>query len=162
MPTDEDRAAAKTALMRSIEFLPDRERKLAYFAGRKALIRADLWPWPTRRPVAARLLDGLDRVNGPTPPHAPELGPCWVWTGALTAEGYGSISVRGRHVYVHRAALEIALERPLGEGMLACHRCENRACARPSHLYEGTYTENNLDVWEVRKRPRPGPVLADA
>lgn len=160
MPSDDERAAAKAALMRSIEFMSERERKLAYFAGRKALIRADLWPWPTRRPVEERILAGLDREHGPVPPHAPELGPCWPWTGALTAEGYGSISIRGRHVYVHRASLEIALGRPIREGLLACHRCENRACGRPAHLYEGTYVDNNLDVWEVRKRPRPGSVLA--
>jgi hypothetical protein len=26
--------------------------------------------------------------NGPVPAHRPELGPCWLWTGALVGRGY--------------------------------------------------------------------------
>lgn len=152
--------ALTAELMRSIEFLPEGERKRAYFRERKRLIKAGLWPFPDKRPVEVRVLDRLDRRNGPVPPHAPQLGQCWVWTGALTGDGYGCISVNGHLRYIHRIALEVALGRPLGDGLLACHRCENRACGRPAHLYEGTYADNNEDVWEVRKRPKPGSVLA--
>lgn len=151
--------ALTAELMRSIEFLPDHERKRAYYRERKRLIREGKWPFPDKRPIEVRVLDGLDRRNGPVPPHAPELGQCWEWTGARTGDGYGNISVGNQRRYVHRIALEIALGRALRDGMLACHRCENRACGRPSHLYEGTYADNNEDVWVARRRPKSGSAL---
>lgn len=162
MASDEERIAARAELLRAIEFMPDPERKKAYYAGRRRLIRADLWPFPYSTPPEVRLLRGFDREHGPVPPHAPELGPCWPWTGALTGDGYGCIQINGKAVYTHRAALEASLGRPLAIGMFACHKCENRACGRPSHLYEGTISDNNTDVWTVRKRPRPGSVFGDA
>lgn len=98
------------------------------------------------KPVEVRLLDRLDRIHGSIPTHAPELGPCWVWQGAVNGDGYGIVSVDGRLQLVHRLTLAIALERPVAADRYACHRCENRRCGRPSHLYEGSMVDNNRDV----------------
>lgn len=106
-----------------------------------------------KRSVLLRLLDKLDRDPGEIVVR--ELGPCWVWCGARNASGYGVIrDDESRLVLVHRVALATALGRPIADGMLACHRCDNPRCARPRHLYEGSPTENVSDMFE-RGRARP-------
>lgn len=137
------------------EFLPEAERRRIRDRLRKQAQRRGERS-PRLDPVEVRLLRNLDRVNGFAPAHAPELGPCWVWTGGVASTGYGRIRVGGRSHDVHRLALRIALGRPIRPGMFACHRCDNKLCARPRHLYEGTPGENVRDVWERIRRPLSG------
>lgn len=96
-----------------------------------------------RRPVLLRMSDKIDR-HGPI--LVPELGRCWNWIGAKNEKGYGKVRDDvGRLVYAHRVALAIYLGRPLRPGMFANHRCDNKGCVRPVHLYEGTQSENERD-----------------
>lgn len=92
---------------------------------------------------------------GPEELNVPRLGPCWPFAGARTPKGYGLIRDDGGNVaYAHRIALAAALGRPLGPGMLACHKCDEKSCVRPSHLYEGSKSDNELDKWYVMREPR--------
>jgi hypothetical protein len=80
--------------------------------------------------------------NGPVPAHAPELGPCWVWT-ASTWEGYGSFR-GGKKKGMDRAhvwAWEQEKE-PVPEGLEIDHLCRNKACVRVSHLDAVTHLVN--------------------
>ncbi len=83
------------------------------------------------------------KVNkeGPTMPHMDT--PCWEWTGGKNTGGYGSFGVRpGVVMLAHRYV------RPdIRRGKMACHRCDNRVCVRPDHLYEGTAQQNADDRW---------------
>lgn len=87
--------------------------------------------------------------NGPIPPHRPELGPCWVWTGSTDRHGYGQLRFHvgpGGLVYAHRYAFYLANGR--WPEPCALHKCDAGAigCVRHDHLFEGTKADNQLDM----------------
>lgn len=73
---------------------------------------------------------------------------CWRWTGAVLNSGYGKFWERGRHLLAHRFAYQQANGK-LPAGKLVLHRCDNKLCVRPDHLFLGTYQDNSDDM--VRK-----------
>lgn len=82
--------------------------------------------------------------NGPTPKHCPELGPCWLWTGARVSNRYGQIRVDGKSSLAHRVAWYLQTGRwPKNN---ACHKCDNEQCVRFSHLFDATQKENVKDM----------------
>jgi len=64
------------------------------------------------------------------------VGDCWIFTGARTGGGYGSIGTGGRHGkrhYTHRLSYELHVG-PIPDGMQIDHLCRVRACFNPAHL----------------------------
>jgi hypothetical protein len=72
-----------------------------------------------------------DRVQA-GPLLIPQLGNCHQWSGAVHVSGFGVIGYKGRKLYAHRVAWQLAYGNvPLGK---IDHTCENRLCVRADHL----------------------------
>lgn len=93
------------------------------------------------RPVSERFWKFVDKT-GSVPANS-ALGACWLWTGTLSAYGYGRIDDQA----AHRLAYSLSHGDP-GE-LHVCHHCDNPPCVNPEHLFLGTNNDNRQD--SVRK-----------
>jgi len=78
--------------------------------------------------------------------------PCWLWSGALTHNGYGQFHCKGTIRRAHRVAYmhfmgEIGTDAKTGEALTLDHQCEIEACANPYHCKPETDAENNRLKW---------------
>ena len=102
-------------------------------------------------------------------------GECWNWTASTDTKGYGKFGImKHKLVQSHRMAWRLS-RGPIPEGQFVLHRCDNRRCVRPAHLYLGTQFDNMRDCavrgrnWtkitkeqaiSARTDPRPVKVIA--
>ena len=94
-------------------------------------------------PASVRFWKNVDRQEGG----------CWVWTAAKASTGYGCFHDK-RPYRTHRYSWLIH-NGPIPAGLLVLHKCDNRLCINPDHLFLGTHAENSQDM--VNKGRSKGP-----
>jgi len=85
---------------------------------------------------------------------------CWPWRLSHYRNGYGQLTLEDnpyKKLLAHRVAFELALG-PIPDGKLVLHRCDNRSCCNPAHLFLGTQ-KDNIDDMILKGRASRGPQL---
>lgn len=103
-------------------------------------------------PVKDRLLSKIRRTTDG----------CWEFTGLVINSGYGRISCRmpdGTFKYktAHRKSWE-EFKGPIPRGLCVLHRCDNKICINPDHLFLGTHKDNVQDMHRKGKWRPPSPI----
>jgi hypothetical protein len=70
---------------------------------------------------------------------------CWEWMTSLDSKGYGQFNINQKQYRSHRISWELNNGK-IPEGMCICHRCDNKKCVNPYHLFLGTQKDNMQDM----------------
>ncbi len=86
---------------------------------------------------------------------------CCEWMGKATKDGYGAVSIieggKRKVIVAHRVSWKMFYG-PIPDGMMVCHKCDNRKCVRPGHLFLGTAKDNARDcVFKKRNTSQQYP-----
>lgn len=79
---------------------------------------------------------------------------CWEWTAAVASSGYGCIGIMGKSQSAHRVSYELNIG-PISASLFVLHKCDNRRCVRPDHLFMGSHSVNMQDA-VAKGRLSPG------
>jgi len=85
---------------------------------------------------------------------------CLEWQAGLARGGYGKFRLPHKTTTAHRFAYE-AFVNPIPEGMQVLHRCDNRKCTNPEHLFIGTAQDNVADMDDKQRRKTRATLTAD-
>lgn len=72
---------------------------------------------------------------------------CWEWLGYIDRYGYGCIShgETNRRLRAHRVSWNIFVG-SIPDGVDVLHKCDNRKCVNPNHLFLGSHEDNMRDM----------------
>lgn len=100
-------------------------------------------------------LTKTERLWGKIDQHGPDE--CWPYRGGRSG-GYGSFWNGETVTHAHREVW-ISINGSIRDGLFVLHKCDNRICCNPAHLFLGTNADNMEDM--RHKGRRKGMLLGD-
>lgn len=79
---------------------------------------------------------------------------CWEWKGNINNHGYGRVKFDKKIYSAHRLSYK-HFNGLIPEGLLVCHKCDNRKCVNPHHLFLGTIQDNAKDRNSKNRQFKP-------
>lgn len=95
---------------------------------------------PSRDVSTERAAEAADSSAGFIAKVSRQANGCWEWQGSRNNRGYGHTSGG----LAHRCSYEMFVG-PIPVGQLILHKCNNRPCVNPAHLYPGSQKQNMAD-----------------
>jgi hypothetical protein len=82
-----------------------------------------------------------------------DLTSCWEWLGVPNTAGYGKFMINGKRWSSHRLIYKM-FYKDFNKDLFVLHKCDNRKCVRPSHLFQGTNKDNMDDMCRKNRQAR--------
>jgi hypothetical protein len=86
---------------------------------------------------------------------------CWPWIGFVSTSGYGRTWINDKGYYAHRViysivypgTIELTAPKSSDISGFLLHKCDNRVCCNPNHLFVGNHTDNMRDRSKKGRAP---------
>lgn len=83
---------------------------------------------------------------------------CHIWIGSVGGNGYGRFSVKGKNKLAHRISYSLFIG-DINDDICVLHKCDNRLCVNPKHLFLGTYETNAVDRKNKNRGFKPKGII---
>lgn len=70
---------------------------------------------------------------------------CWNWTGPVSNRGHGCVTIDRIPMTAYRYSW-LLHNGPVPDKLYVLHKCDNRLCVKPDHLWLGTQSDNMQDM----------------
>lgn len=77
---------------------------------------------------------------------------CHEWQSATNWKGYGKMFFRGRNSFPAHRASYLLFTGEIPDGQWVLHKCDNKLCVNPEHLFLGDALANIRDMDQKRRR----------